>query len=245
MPTPSGLVNQLGWKDMAFALMMTTVHDGNHKVWTLRRRPKETSKSAKTARQPFGKEATKVLEIPDIYHQYNHNMLAIDVADQLAGTNSGKRRIRRGAWQALDQWLLVTVLVNTYLVSYYSDVEGKRPINFRSQRDFRIQIIEGLILMSKNALDMRKPHEPRTKPRLSDIPSISHHQEKRRARKDCAACKGHTFWNRPKRVPLALTTANQKTNFTRRSTIFGCKECNIALCKEGGCFERYHTNRDN
>jgi hypothetical protein len=246
MPTPSGLVNQLGWKDMAFALVMSTVYDGKKKVWSLRRRPKETSTSAKTARKPFGNQTTKRLEIPDAYNQYNHNMLAIDVADQMAASNSGRRRIRRGAWQALDQWLLVTVLVNTYLVSYYSDVEGKRSINFRSQRDFRIQIIEGLMAMGRDVPDIRKPHNLYTKPKLSGIPNISHHQVKRQARKDCAACKGQTFWDKPqRRTPLARKTANQKTDITRRSTIYGCKECDVALCGKGGCFKRYHRSRDN
>jgi hypothetical protein len=65
-------------------------------------------------------------------------MLAVNIADQLASSNSGHRQIRRGVWQALDQWLLITVLVNCYLVAFYAMVEGEREIKFRSQRDFRI-----------------------------------------------------------------------------------------------------------
>ena len=100
MPAPSGLVNQFGWKDMAFALIMTTIFEEDHKILTLRRRPKETSSSAKTARQSFN-DTTKELEIPEVYHQYNYNMLGIDVADQLAGSNNGNRRIRRGPGKCL------------------------------------------------------------------------------------------------------------------------------------------------
>ena len=58
-------------------------------------------------------------------------MLAIDVADQLASLNSGRRRIKREAWQALDQWLLVIILVNCYLVAFYSDIKEERQIKFR------------------------------------------------------------------------------------------------------------------
>lgn len=81
MPTKSGLVNQVGWKDNAFALTMSTVHDGKSMVTKVRKRPKKTSSKAKTARAPFGDQPTKELEIPELYDCYNHNMLAIDVAD--------------------------------------------------------------------------------------------------------------------------------------------------------------------
>jgi hypothetical protein len=44
----------------------------------------------------FGDKATKELEIPELYDCYNYNMLAVNIADQLASLNSGHRRIRRG-----------------------------------------------------------------------------------------------------------------------------------------------------
>jgi hypothetical protein len=76
---------------------MSTVFDGKEKVTRLRKRPKKTSSKAKTARVPFGDQATKELEIPKIYDFYNHNILAVNVADQLAASNAGYQRIRRGA----------------------------------------------------------------------------------------------------------------------------------------------------
>ena len=103
MPTTSGLVNQYGWKDNAFALTMSTVYDGTGRVTTVRRRPKKTSTNAKTARVPFRDQPTKELEIPKVYHEYNHKILEVNVADQLASSNIGHRRIRKDAWQALDQ----------------------------------------------------------------------------------------------------------------------------------------------
>jgi hypothetical protein len=97
MPTTSGKVMQMGWKDNAFAPTMSTVYDGTARVTTVRKRPKETSTSAKTARVPFGDQPTKALEIPEVYNFYNHKMGAVDIADQLAATDYGCRRIRRGA----------------------------------------------------------------------------------------------------------------------------------------------------
>ena len=80
----------------------------------------------------------------------------IDTADQLSSSNAGRRRIKRGAWQALDQWLLTVVFVNCYLLSRYSDIDGKREVNFRSQADFRNQIIQALLVIGKDAPGIRK-----------------------------------------------------------------------------------------
>jgi hypothetical protein len=243
MPTASGLVNQCGWKDNAFALTMSTVDDGKSKVTRLRKRPKKTSSKAKTSRVPFGDQPTKELEIPKVYDNYNHNMLSIDVADQLAGSNSGRRRIRRGAWQAIEQWLLVTVLVNSYLAAFYSEVEEERQIKFRNQHDFRIQIIEGLLAMSQRAAGPKKRRFSDSNYEDSDAQITGHHHAKRPTRKDCAACKGGTYWERPvRRSPLAQISANQSGQSKRRSSWWGCIECNVALYKEGSCFARYHGN---
>jgi hypothetical protein len=53
-----------------------------HVLW-LRKRPKETSSKAKTIREPFGKEAIKVLLIPVIIDGYNYYMGAVDEFDYL------------------------------------------------------------------------------------------------------------------------------------------------------------------
>jgi hypothetical protein len=45
---------------------------GDERVIRLRKRPKETSSKAKTARIPFGQEAKKELSIPVITDGYNY-----------------------------------------------------------------------------------------------------------------------------------------------------------------------------
>ena len=82
---------------------MSTVSDGKCKVARVRKGPRKTSSKVKISRVPFGGQLTKELEIPEVYDSYNHHMLAVDVTDQLASSNDGRRRIRRGAWQALEQ----------------------------------------------------------------------------------------------------------------------------------------------
>jgi hypothetical protein len=80
-------------------------------------------------------------------------MGGVDLADQLSATKAGLRRIRRGGWQALEQWLFRTVLVNSYLVALNA-IDGKRNrvINFRSQADFRLRIIDSLLKLEVDGL---------------------------------------------------------------------------------------------
>jgi hypothetical protein len=62
---------------------MSSFTSGDEHVLRLRKRPKETSSKAKTAREPFGKEATKVLSIPVIIDGYNYYIGAVDEFDHL------------------------------------------------------------------------------------------------------------------------------------------------------------------
>jgi hypothetical protein len=84
---------------------MSSVLSGDEKVVRLRKRPKETSSKARTAREPFGNEAVKELEIPAIADGYNYHMGAIDEFDHLTAQNAGLRHVRRGGHQALEHWL--------------------------------------------------------------------------------------------------------------------------------------------
>jgi hypothetical protein len=111
---------------------------GDERVLRRRKRPKETSSKAKTARIPFGNQATKILSIPAIADRYNYYIRAVNEFDYLTTQNAGLRHVERGGHQVLEHWLLRTVLINCYLLALYSDVPEPREISFRSQQDFRI-----------------------------------------------------------------------------------------------------------
>jgi hypothetical protein len=55
--------------------------------------------------------------IPDLVDDYNYNMGAFDLVDQLRASNPGVRRIRRGGWHALWLFIFNVVLCNSYLLS--------------------------------------------------------------------------------------------------------------------------------
>jgi len=132
IPTSNGKVCHVGWKDQAFVLMMSSVWSGDQRVIRLRKRPKETSSKAKTARVPFGKDAVKELSIPAIADGYNYHIGAVNEFNHLTAQNAGLRYIKRGGHQALEHWLLRTVLVNYYLLALCYDVPEPRQISFRS-----------------------------------------------------------------------------------------------------------------
>jgi hypothetical protein len=75
---------------------MLTVNNKKSKVIRLWKQPKKTLSKAKTSQVLFKDQLTKELEIPKVYNNYNYNMLSINIADQLTGLNSSRRRIRRG-----------------------------------------------------------------------------------------------------------------------------------------------------
>jgi Transposase IS4 len=135
-------------------LYQSSVYHGNSTHTLLRKRPKETSTSAKTARVVFGKEYQKLLEIPEHIDDYNHRAKAVDQGDQLKCYTPGLRPIKRGGWQSIFHWLLNTVLVNSYLLSFHSDVpESQR---FRTQYAFRKAVQRALFEQGERVTGKRK-----------------------------------------------------------------------------------------
>jgi Transposase IS4 len=244
IPTPTGNVCHIGWKDQAFVLMMSSVLSGDEQVKRFRKRPKETSSKAKTSRVPFGEEAIKELSIPVITDEYNHQMGAVDEFDHLTAQNPGLRPVRRGGSQALEHWLLRTVLVNCYLLALCSDVPEPRQVSFRSQQDFRKQLISSLFSMSRDTSICPKRRISRISEGADQVPLRSHEQVKMGKRGWCVACRGLRFGDRPqKRVALSEIASNSRRKSTNRQSRFGCKQCDVFLCKDISCFEVFHKEK--
>jgi hypothetical protein len=241
-PAHSNQFLQMGWKDNAFCLAMSTAFDRKEDVITNGRRPKETSSKAKTSRVPFGSEALKDLPIPVLFDQYNHQMGAVDRGDQLFTTHSGLRRIKRGGSQALEHWLLITVLVNCYPISLNSGQEATPDIKFRSQKDFRLQIVRSLLELGKAALPSGKKKVAHMSIDAAFIPIKDHELVQMKGRRHCVACKGLRHSDRPqKRRALSEIARNTGRNTELKCTSFGCKQCDVYLCKISGCFDLFHS----
>jgi hypothetical protein len=92
-----------------------------------------------------------MLSIPAITDGYNYYMGAVNEFDHLTAQNAGLRYVERGGHQALEHWLLRTVLINCYLLALYSNVPEPREISFRSQQDFRRQLISVLVAKGRGS----------------------------------------------------------------------------------------------
>ena len=90
--------------------------------------------------------------------------------------------------------------------------------------------------------------EPCKKRRISVInpdatqePVSSHTPVKMVKKGLCVSCKGLRFRDRPqKRVALAEIAVNSKRPSSRHESRYGCKQCDVHLCKERGCFDVFH-----
>jgi Transposase IS4 len=242
MPTENGKVCHIGWKDQAFVLMMSSAMSGDKKVLRLRKRLKETSSKAKTSRAPFGNDAVKELLIPAVADGYNYHMGAVDEFDHLTAQNAGLRHVKRGGAQALEHWLLRIVLINSYLLALCSDAPEPRQVNFRSQQDFRRQLVGALLAMGKDSDISLKRSISRISQGANQVAVQLHEKIKMVKRGECVSCKGLRFGDRPKkRVALSQIAANKGRESRRTDTIYGCKQCDVYLCYKRGCFEAFHA----
>jgi hypothetical protein len=242
LPSIDGKVCQTGWKDQAFVLIMSTVMSGDTKVLRRRKRPKETSSKAKTSRVPFkGGEAEKDLWIPEVTDFYNHFMGAVDEVDHLTAMNAGLRHVERGGHQALEHWLLLIVLVNIYLLSLRSKGPKNRPIDFRSQQDFRRQLIRALVSLSKASPIVPKRRIGKISQGSEETPKLLHQRVHMGKRGNCVNCQGLRCSDRPKkRVALAEIAANHKRESARHTSSSGCKQCDVFLCINNSCWAVFH-----
>ncbi len=182
------------------------------------KRPSTTSTSAKTARKPFGSSAQKELPIPIFIDEYNHSMGHVDQADQLRSYNPGLRRIRRGGWHALWNFIFNMVLVNSYLLSSY-----------KSQAEFRNALI--LALFERGSKSRRRCC-------LSVSISDEHKLGCREILQYCSVCVEEPT---RKRAVLEGISGNSLASQKRKKTTYGCTTCDIPLCKEGNCFSIHQS----
>jgi hypothetical protein len=244
MYTSNGEVCHIRWKDQAFVLIMSSFMSGDQRIDRLRKRPKETSSKAKTARKPFGKEPIKVLSIPAIADGYNYYMGAVDEFDHLTAQNAGLRHVERGGYQALEHWLLRTVLINCYLLALCSDIPEPRAVSFRSQQDFREQLIGALLAKARTSEICPKRRISQISQGAGQVPLGLHELVKMGKRGWCVACKGLRFGDRPrKRIALREIASNMGRKSTNHQSSFGCKQCDIPLCNNNSCFVSFHKEK--
>ena len=141
-----GKVSQLGWKDNVYSLFLSTMEDGTEDIETNCRRPNTSMKHAKLARKAFSDDAVKMLPRPKLTYAYNILMNQVDRGDQRRAAYPIHQRQMK-TWKAMFYELVNIAVVNSYLLSYHSDVPKKE--RFTNQLAFRIALYEALFKHSK------------------------------------------------------------------------------------------------
>ena len=149
--------------------------------------------------------------------------------------------MERGGHQALEYWLLRTVLVNSYLLALRSDLPKPRQVSFRSQQEFRRQIIGSLLAMGRSSEICPKRGISRISQEADYVPTREHEQVKFAKRGECVCYKGLRLRDRlQKRLALREIAANQGRGSYRHDSFYGCKQCGVYLCNQRGCFDVFH-----
>jgi len=223
----------LAWQDNNIVLALSNIHtvhttkDFREKV---RRRPAKTSTNGRIVRQVFGDTSTKELRIPCFIDDYNHYMGGVDLANQFRESYETHQITQRN-WWPLFYWLIDIVCVNAYRL-YQLTTKGK----LLTHLQFRIELYCKLLDYSSKAklqgLRIRLGGKRVFAPELQHL----HYWESRPKQGNCAWC---LYELRCKKV-----LGKEAKGRVKRSR-GGCVFCNVSLCKEGHCWERFHSNDAN
>lgn len=191
-----------------------------------------------------------MLSIPTCIDDYNNNMGAVDIADQLRAGFTWRFRWRRGPTPPLAWgFLLGTVLVNSYkLDAGWGTWRQKR----RDHLEWRKALVQQLFDTFSPYTEFRSRARPGNfaDQRNRHVPNHLHIKGNRGVRSACIVCKAR-FRKAQKTVQRALQPLdpNQGNLGSRRSGKEGCKKatgcltCNVALCLEGLCWDMFHDSQ--
>lgn len=229
-----GLVNHFAWKDNALALFFTTVYTGvEAEVVRPHNRPK-----TKQAAWFWGSKSRMDCPLPAFADQYNLQKGGVDTGDQLRAHNVLTHRVRRSRHTVIFiQFLLEQVLVNTFILQ--RDFDGNLPWEKAvDQGRWRRQLYKEL--WAKYGRDNQP--EPPTAPIPTPTPTAAptaHQFIFRNKKSNCKACMGKSLnggnGNGLREVPINVVQRR-----LRRTTRYGCSECDIALCNSKHCWYLWH-----
>ena len=116
-----------------------------------------------------------------------------------------------------------------------------RQVSFRSQQDFRRQLVSALLAKGRDGEICLKRRISRISQGADQVPVRLHELVNLGRRGICVYCKGLRFKDRPKkRVTLAQIASNQGRESSTHESVYGCKQCGVHLCKDRGCFDVFH-----
>jgi hypothetical protein len=250
-PTEDNLVNQIGWKDNALVVFLSTVYSGTETVDRIRRRPTSLAPYSRPIRQEFGTDAVKTLTLPSVAADYNDYMGAVDIADQLRSyLNADSHSQRRGPARALTwTFLLAVALANSFLLQRLGQPLWPR---YKDQSRFLEALVDEIFK------EYRQTGATRQRYRAGDTstPLSQHNHVNRHKQGYCLACQGTQIGPRSQSMQksrnrralgqLDENALNRQPRPRKRGTHtqWGCDVCNVAICKKPECWYFYHRQNN-
>jgi hypothetical protein len=253
-----GKVLQFAWRDGSVVLFMSTVDTATKEVLRLRKRPSTLSRQI---REVFGDKVLKELPIPGLIDMYNHQMNAVDLADQRRTSYAFQHRTSR-TWVPLWRYLFETALSNAakaWLESGHGNTKRSGHYHFRQA------CANSLMTFGTD----KRPLPPKMRASLSN--SITEerlhaqqvtqtsdtsqnqcggvHKVLSTNHKACVIClkNSRTAAFRSERTPLSELSNNSvrirdgiKSKRVRAPrTRYGCSNCLISICNNQKCWNSH------
>lgn len=162
------------------------------------------------------------VEKPVIADCYNEYMGGVDTMDQLLGSYCYPHKVSKW-YHAVYQRVREVALTNGYIL--YSQANAGKGEKILSAKNFREEVIDGLLEGFESTTRQRQAETPRPS-RLTErhFPQFN---EGSKHRPECIVCSSRT-----------------KPGWKRVQTRWQCKQCQLPMCADKGCFEIYHTRKD-
>lgn len=233
-----GEVLVASWMDSNAVSFMTTVHGVKNPqcdyVFSLRRRPKDTSSNAAVTQAPFEGEPRKLLPIPKFANDYNHLMNGVESFGQRRAAYDA-RLISRKNWWSLYQFLLDIALINTIAIMRFN---GSKELTF----NLRMDIVNGLHEESETVTGDSQPNSVRSH---YVSRSVTHLPPSRLIGKHTqfSVLKG----NERRTCFLCSFVSPRGSSSSKRKGTLHCETCNKTFCAVPGrnCFSTFHDSSYN
>lgn len=232
-------VNHVTFVDQKAVHMMTTTHDVKNEELAWRDAATRRNACLDRAREKAGRTE---LPYPQLSHDYNQGMNSCDVASQVWSYYSVARYSHwRNWWPML--WLILDASIANVLYLYRQKGYTESDL---SHYTLQTTIALQLLWQPTSVLRERDSDVIVLGQRPSSIKKEPHQWIKPGKRGYCKWCKGPIDnQGRPPgstRIPLQELSCN--TQHIRKrgpQTSFKCKECDVWLCHDSYCWERYHA----
>jgi hypothetical protein len=225
-------------------LFFSTHYTGDEqKVVRLHRRPR-----TKAAGPTWDNKQLTLAGWPAFANEYNIRKGGVNRGNQLRSYNVWSHAVRRGRHYVLFlEFLLDTVLVNTYLIACQRAREHKPWAARLCQRKWRSDLFASLVAKyGPDAGGCRRGFNGTTRPGAARTALADHHLFRRGKNSPCLACQGKrmlgsTGPSRQRALGEISRNTTRRSHETRyKCSRWGCRTCDSALCNNDSCWYLWH-----